>query len=197
MPSIQLNLRSDEEIIGEADWAVLTNQRLVAGLNRKDRTEITDEAELSDIVSFKMSNGGQESRMQTGLKFLGAGAAITVLQIIFADLLPPRRLVETVLFLLGAAGVLLGFYLVIGSVMAYQAIHRCRVHRCRPPATYPSTSPVRITLMLTAWRTRSQEQSAVSDRPHPNPTVRRCQLRGSPAAAPILPGRRTSPPPPQ
>ena len=61
MPSIQLNLRSDEEIIGEADWAVLTNQRLVAGLNRKDRTEITDEAELSDIVSFKMSNGGQES----------------------------------------------------------------------------------------------------------------------------------------
>ena len=116
MPSIQLNLRSDEEIIGEADWAVLTNQRLVAGLNRKDRTEITDEAELSDIVSFKMSNGGQASRMQTGLKFLAAGAAITVLQIIFADLLP-SQLVETVLFLLGAAGVLLGFYLVIGSVM--------------------------------------------------------------------------------
>ncbi len=116
MCALQLNLRGDEEILSEAEWAVLTNQRLVAALNRKDRTEITDEADLSDVVSFKKSNGGQESRMQPGLMFLGAGAAITVLQILFVDLLP-SQLVETILFLLGAAGVLIGFYLVIGSVM--------------------------------------------------------------------------------
>ena len=111
-----MNLRSDEEILNEADYAVLTNQRLVAALNRKDRTEITDEAELSDIVSFKKSNGGQESRMQTGLQFLGVGAAITVLQVVFNSLLP-SQLVEIILFLLGAAGILIGFYLVIGSAM--------------------------------------------------------------------------------
>lgn len=116
MCALQLNMRQDEEILSEAEWAILTNQRLVAALNRKDRTEITDEAELSDIVSFKTSNGGQESRMQPGLMFLGAGAALTVLQILFVDLLP-SQLVETILFLLAAAGVLIGFYLVIGSVM--------------------------------------------------------------------------------
>lgn len=116
MCALEVNLRPDEEILSEAEWAVLTNQRLVAALNRKDRTEITDEAELSDVVSFKKSNGGQESRMQGGLQFLGAGAAITVLQIIFNDLLP-SELVEVILFLLGAAGVLLGFYLIIGSLM--------------------------------------------------------------------------------
>ena len=116
MCALQLDLQQDEEILSEAEWAVLTNQRLVAALNRKDRTEITDDVELSDIVSFKKSNGGQESRLRPGLQFLGAGAVITVLQIVFADLLP-SQLVETILFLLGAAGMLIGFYLVIGSVM--------------------------------------------------------------------------------
>ena len=116
MCALQLDLQQHEEILSEAEWAVLTNQRLVAALNRKDRTEITDDVELSDIVSFKKSNGGQESRLRPGLQFLGAGAVITVLQIVFADLLP-SQLVETILFLLGAAGILIGFYLVIGSVM--------------------------------------------------------------------------------
>ena len=116
MCALEVNLRSDEEILSEAEWAVLTNQRLVAALNRKDRTEITDEAELSDIVSFKTTNGGQESRMQPGLMFLAGGGALTVLQILFVELLP-SQLVETILFLLGAAGILIGFYLVIGSLM--------------------------------------------------------------------------------
>ena len=116
MCALQLDLRQDEEILSEAEWAILTNQRLVAALNRKDRTEITDDVDLSDIVSFKKSNGGQESRLRPGLQFLGAGAVITVLQIIFADLMP-SQLIETILFLLGAAGILIGFYLVIGSLM--------------------------------------------------------------------------------
>ena len=116
MCALEVDLRQDEEILSEAEWAVLTNQRLVAALNRKNRTEITDEAELSDVVSFKTSNGGQESRMQHGLTFLGAGAAITVLQVVFNSLLP-SQLVEIILFLLGASGILIGFYLVIGSAM--------------------------------------------------------------------------------
>ena len=53
MCALEVNLRADEEILSEADWAVLTNQRLVAALNRKDRTEITDEADISDVVSYK------------------------------------------------------------------------------------------------------------------------------------------------
>ncbi len=116
MCALQVDLQQEEEILSEAEWAVLTNKRLVAALNRKDREEITDVAELSDIVSYKKSNGGQESRMRPGLQFLGAGAAITILQVIFNNLLP-SELVEVILFLLGAAGILIGFYLVIGSVM--------------------------------------------------------------------------------
>ena len=116
MSALDVNLRQDEEILSEAQWAVLTNQRLVAALNRKDRSEITDEAELSDVVSFKKSNGGQESRMRPGLQFLGAGAVITVLQVVFNSLLPSEY-VEIALFLLGAAGILIGLYLVIGSLM--------------------------------------------------------------------------------
>ena len=116
MCALEVNLRGEEEILSEAEWAVLTNKRLVAALNRKNRAVITDEADLSDIVSYKKSNGGQESRMQPGLMFLGGGAVITVLQVFLASLLP-SQLVETLLFLCGAAGILLGFYLIIGSVM--------------------------------------------------------------------------------
>ena len=119
MCALEVNLRRDEEILSEAEWAVLTNQRLVAALNRKDRSEITDEAELSDVVSFKKSNGGQESRMQGGLQFLGAGAAILLLQIVFYEFVASQfpSFVEVVLFVLGAAGLLIGFYLIIGSLM--------------------------------------------------------------------------------
>ncbi len=116
MCALQVNLRGDEEILSEAEWAVLTNQRLVAGLNRKDRSEITDDVPLADIINFKKSNGGQNSRMQPGLQFLGAGVAITVVQILFTNLIA-SQIAETILFLLGAAGILIGLYLIIGSVM--------------------------------------------------------------------------------
>lgn len=116
MSALQVNLRRDEEILSEAEWAVLTNQRLVAALNKKDRSEITDEADLSDIASFKKSNGGQESRLQPGLMFFAGGIGITLLQVLFNALIPSMA-VETVLFLLGSAGILIGLYLIIGSLM--------------------------------------------------------------------------------
>ena len=85
MCALQVDLRQDEEILSEAEWAVLTNQRLVAALNRKNRAEITDEAELSDVVSFKTSNGGQESRMRQGIQILVAGLAVFILQFILVS----------------------------------------------------------------------------------------------------------------
>ncbi len=87
MCALQVNLRKDEEILSEADWAVLTNQRLVAALNRKDRTRITDEAELSNIVSFKKSNGGQESRIDQGVKLLAVGIGIFILLLILSSII--------------------------------------------------------------------------------------------------------------
>ena len=116
MCALQIDLRSEEEVLSEAEYAILTNQRLLAALNRKDRSEITDEADLSDVVSFKKTNGGQESRMQPGIMLIGVGAVITVLQVAFAALIP-SDLVEIILFLAGAAGLLVGLYLIIGSLM--------------------------------------------------------------------------------
>lgn len=117
MCALQVDLRQDEEILSEADWAILTNQRLLAALNRKDRTEITDEAELSDVVSFKTSNGGQESRMQQGLTALAGGIAIILLEIILYQIGELNQTVEIILFVGGSAAILLGLYLIIGSVM--------------------------------------------------------------------------------
>lgn len=164
MCALQIILRGDEEILSEAEWAVLTNQRLVAALNRKDRSEITDDVPLSDIVTFKKSNGGQESRMQPGLKFLGGGGAVYILLFLLSNIIsfndariildikqkiesnvitleeakadPYLRervesdlfqrsnwnlrglsFLEIGLFLGGAAGILIGIYLIIGSIM--------------------------------------------------------------------------------
>lgn len=119
MRTVEVKLRRDEEILSEAQWAVLTNQRLVATLNRKDRSEITDDVALSDIASFKKSNGGQESRMRPGLISMGVGAAVSVLQLIppLANVAQTNDLLEVILFLVGASGLLIGLYLVIGSLM--------------------------------------------------------------------------------
>lgn len=164
MCALQVNLRQDEEILSEAEWAILTNQRLVAALNRKNRTEITDEAELSDVVSFKTSNGGQESRMRQGIQLLAVGVVIFILQFalvsvidfnevrtildvkqkledgrltmqeVYADPFLRERaesalfqrsnwnlrgliFLEMGMFLVGAAAVLFGIYLIIGSAM--------------------------------------------------------------------------------
>lgn len=119
MCAVEVKLRRDEEILSEAEWAALTNQRLVATLNRKNRSEVTDDVALSDIASFKKSNGGQESRMRPGLISIGVGAAVSVLQLIppLSDVARTNEFLEVILFLVGASGILIGLYLVIGSLM--------------------------------------------------------------------------------
>ena len=119
MCALQVNLRRDEEMLSRTEWAVLTNQRLVASLNRKNRNEITDDVPLSDIATFKKTNGGQQSRMRPGLISLGIGAAISILQAIppLSTLARANEWLELIMFLAGAAGVLIGLYLIIGSAM--------------------------------------------------------------------------------
>ena len=111
----KVELLTDEKILFETDRAVLTNQRLLASVNRKSQGAITHEVLLRDIATFKKSNGGIESRTRPGLMLLGAGLVITLVQYIATPFIPD--LVEGILFLAGALGILVGIYLVMSSVM--------------------------------------------------------------------------------
>ncbi len=164
MCALEVQLQSNEELLSRTEHVVLTNRRIVAALNRKDRTQITDDVPLSDIPTFKKSNGGQESRLRPGLLITGAGVAVTIFLLLlsaFVDFGEVRAVLdlknkmdegtitqsdirtdayltstvesdlfqrskgylrfltvmETVLFLLGAVGILVGLYFIIGSVM--------------------------------------------------------------------------------
>lgn len=152
MRGFQVPLRQNEEILHQAEWAMLTNQRIVATLNKKNRSEITDDVDLSDIATFKQTNGGQESKMQPGLVATAFGVIMLVAQVLlslagFFSTAPPQellapsevisqqgtlpstetsessfidgfpRIIEVVLFLGSAAGILIGFYFIVGSLL--------------------------------------------------------------------------------
>lgn len=84
MPDFQVRLEQGEEVLAQSERAVLTNRRLIAGLNRKDRAEITDAVPLSDIPNFKKSNGGQASKMRPGLQALALGVVLVILQLLLS-----------------------------------------------------------------------------------------------------------------
>jgi hypothetical protein len=115
MCALKVDLQTDEEVLLETDRAVLTNRRLLANLDRRSPETVTDQILLRDIASFKKSNGGQDSKLRQGLAALGAGVVLLLVSIVFNDLL--TELVETLIFLAGALGILAGVYFTVSSLI--------------------------------------------------------------------------------
>ena len=110
-----IELLEGEEIVFEGGTGVLTNQRLFA--YRKPGFEVGAEnvALLSDITEFKKVSGGQDSRVRQGLTLGGVGLLFTVLELSIGSNLP--ELLDILLFMVGALGIVLGAYLVLRSVL--------------------------------------------------------------------------------
>lgn len=107
-------LLENEEIIFEGDTVVLTNRRLLANWESAEAAEASDEAFLIDIVGFQKINGGRTGRLEQGLLSFAAGSALIALEFVVSTI---PEIVETVVFVLGSLGVLVGTYLVVGSIL--------------------------------------------------------------------------------
>ena len=107
------DLSENEEILFEGGTSVLTNQRLLANWKPGNNAKPDDEVFLKDIADFRKINGGQQSRIKDGLIIGAVGAVLTLIEILFSSSL--SDLLDTVLFLAGALGIVFGLYLVLRS----------------------------------------------------------------------------------
>lgn len=121
LSSANVELLPGEQIVFEGGSGVLTNRRLLAHVKAKRDDGPDRFADLSDIVKYEKRNGGEESRMRQGLRFLAGGAVITAVGALGSGFL--RELggifetVELLLFVVGMVGLLLGLYLVLKSLI--------------------------------------------------------------------------------
>lgn len=115
MCALKMQLQRDEEVVFESERAILTNRRLLANLDRKRKETVTDDISLGNVATFKKSNSGRESRVRPGLKLLGTGLFVTLIQVVAMGVLP--AFLELVMFLAGALGVVSGLYLILDSVL--------------------------------------------------------------------------------
>lgn len=119
MCALKVQLERDEEVVFESDRAVLTSRRLLANLDKKNRELVTDDVPLQNIVDFKKGAGGRESRLDLGLKALGIGLVLVILQVLLPLILPAimPRILEMLLFLAGSLAIVVALYLLMDSFL--------------------------------------------------------------------------------
>lgn len=119
MCALKVQLERDEEVVFESERAVLTNQRLLANLDRKNIEQVTDEIPLKNVLDFKKSNGGRESRTNAGFKVLGAGLLVMLIEVVLKSKLPSTLpdLLELLLFLAASAAIVIGIYFLLDSIL--------------------------------------------------------------------------------
>ena len=115
MSSADLQLAEDEEVLFEESPAVLTSRRLMVHRTLKGEPPGWEKYALDNISLLKKKNGGNESRLELGLKLGAAGIVFILLELTLTGRLP--ELLDVILFLLGATGFLAGMYLLVSSIL--------------------------------------------------------------------------------
>ncbi len=116
MSTAELHLVEDEEVLFEEAPAVLTNRRLMVERVRKGAERGWDEFALKDISLLKKKNGGNESRLEAGLKIGAAGIGFILLEFL-ANRIGLPEVLDVALFLLGAFGFVAGAYMLVSTFL--------------------------------------------------------------------------------
>ena len=113
MNKAELNLQLNEEVVFEAEGAVLTNKRIITNWGNRRGVKAPPEVNLTDVSSFQKFSGGQESRHIFSLQVLVIGAVA-----LFATMLPlvrDFRKAETVFFVVGMLCIVVALYFAVQS----------------------------------------------------------------------------------
>ena len=120
MSTAEPQLGEDEEVLFEEAPAVLTNRRLMVERARKGAERGAergwDEFALKDISLLKKKNGGNESRLEAGLKIGAAGIGFILLEFL-ANRIGLPEVLDVALFLLGAFGFVAGAYMLVSTFL--------------------------------------------------------------------------------
>ncbi len=116
MESQNVTLQKDEQVVLEQDGAVVTDRRILALKGDPGPAAIWDEAGIKDILTVQMLSGGQESRIQPGIKLVVVGGLVAGAEALaetFVDL--PGFL--GIVFLVGLIAFMFGMYFIMSSVL--------------------------------------------------------------------------------
>ncbi len=109
MSTSGLSLLQDEEVVFEAEGAVLTNRRIFSNWGSRRGLKAPSEVNLIDVTGFKKITGGQESRHMPAIQLVSVGAVLLIVTLF--EILPRGSKVEMALFLVGMLCVVVAMYL--------------------------------------------------------------------------------------
>jgi hypothetical protein len=115
-----LDLAEGEEVLFERDHVVLTNLRLMADWSSGRAKSVVA---VKDIDGVRHLDGGQDSRLGSGIKILGVGAVLMATQllverfVITASANAALNLLNVIFFVIAAVGLGVGLHVVITSLV--------------------------------------------------------------------------------
>ena len=114
MDGRRVDLHAHEDVVFECGPAMLTNQRILANWKDGGAGGPSNEALLKDVASVRQFTGGHDSRIKPGLNAVALGALLVLIEFRLPDI---PSLLAMLLFLGGAICVVVGLYLIQGSLL--------------------------------------------------------------------------------
>jgi hypothetical protein len=115
-----LDLAEGEEVLFELDHVVLTNLRLMADWSNGRAKSIVA---VKDIDGVRRLDGGQESRLGSGIKILGVGAVLMALQLLVERFVVTAiansalNILNVIFFVIAAVGLGVGLHVIVTSLV--------------------------------------------------------------------------------
>ena len=116
MEAQNVTLQKDEQVVLEQDGAVVTDRRILALKGAPGPAATWDEAGIKDVLTVQMLSGGQESRMEPGIKLAAVGGVVAVAGALADTTLDLPRFVN-LLFLVGLIAFMFGMYFIMSSLL--------------------------------------------------------------------------------
>ena len=107
----KVDLSQDENVLFDRANALLTNERLLINWHKTGGDTPADQVLIRDVAGVRKIEGGQERRFKPGLQLLLGGIVLGIIET-FTN---PPGILDVILFLGGAIGVLAGLYMLIGA----------------------------------------------------------------------------------
>ncbi len=115
-----MDLAEGEEVLFEFDHVVLTNLRLMADWSSGRARSVVS---VKDIDGVRRLDGGQESRLGSGIKILGVGAVLMALQllverfVVTASANSALNILNVIFFVIAAVGLGVGLHVIVTSLV--------------------------------------------------------------------------------
>ena len=115
-----MDLAEGEEVLFEFNHVVLTNLRLMADWSSGRAKSVVS---VKDIDGVRRLDGGQESRLGSGIKILGVGAVLMALQllserfVVTASANSALNILNVIFFVIAALGLGVGLHVIVTSLV--------------------------------------------------------------------------------